>query len=116
MKILIAFLTFVLACWFLPWWGLGLAAFVLGLVPLNKNLDWKIVSALGALVVLLVTYGMDRRLDFVISNKMAGFFLLPSAQVLYLFLAGIGAVTVALWFLAGQRLTKAFPKPRSARD
>lgn len=116
MIVVTAFITFVLACWFLPWWGLGLVAFVLGLFPLKLKLDWKVVSLLGAVAVLLVTYGKDRRLDFVISNKMAGFLFLPSVQVFYLFLTVLGAVSVALWFLAGQRLIKVFPKPRSARD
>ena len=100
-------LVVFLACgWFLPWWSLALASFVLGLVV--RASAWKIGAA-AALAWASLAYILDGHSHGLISQRMSGLFGMPSHFLIFLLMAVLGAVTATLFFRAGSAFRSAVP-------
>src|SRR4051794_36489195 len=98
---------FLFCGWFLPWYGLGLAAFILGFALPGKPAQ---ASLGGAIAWTALIYVLDGRSHAIISQRMSGLFGLPSAVLIFFVIAVLAAFTVLLCFNAGSAIRQFIPK------
>jgi hypothetical protein len=97
---------FLLATWFLPWWSAALIGFALGWLSANWNMRWLApqVASAAALSWMALAYVQDGRSYGLISQRMAGVFGLPSAQLIFVLQGFLGFVTALLAFKSAKAL------------
>ncbi|MGZ3722487.1 MAG: hypothetical protein ACXVA9_06135 [Bdellovibrionales bacterium] len=96
--------------WFLPWYGLGAAAFILGIAFPDKPAQ---VSLGAALAWAAGAYLLDGQSHGIISQRMSGLFGLPSSFLIFLVMAFLAAVTAFLCFNAGAAIRGALNSERA---
>jgi hypothetical protein len=89
---------FLLCGWLLPWWGLALIAFFLG-IAFNGKARHVALAAAAAWTAL--AYIHDGQSHGIIARRMAGLFGLPSPYLIFLLMAILGALTALFFFQAG---------------
>lgn len=100
--------VFLLASWTLPWWGLALAAAVLGgLRPTGWCSDLQRGGA-AALAWAALAYVQDGRNFGQVSRRLAGLFHLPRPALIFVVMALLAFVTAVLCAHAGAVLAGTF--------
>ena len=108
---LIAIVTYFLQL-ILPWWGIVLMPFIVGIVISRKGLGAFFSGFFGiALVWLLISLLISIKTDFVLTDKISAIFNLPSGYFLILLTAILGGIIGGFWGLTGFYLKRIFVKP-----
>jgi len=84
--------------------ALGLVSLGLGLLLPIKS--WKVILA-GGVAWGALAFIFDGESHGLISQRMGGLFALPSAYLMFVVMAAIGAVTAGIFFQAGAGFRRA---------
>ncbi len=109
----VAFLTAIIALlsWginlLLPWWSIGIVAFVVGLLFNVRSILSFLSGFLGVFTLwFAVAYYLNDLNNGILSTKIATLIQLPGPEVLLLLTAIIGGVSAGLACLSGNLLRK----------
>jgi hypothetical protein len=92
-----------LAQFFLPWWGVIIAAAFAGLIINNKGGISFLMGFFGvAILWFLQAYMIDSANESILSEKVAGIFTLSSGFMMMIITALIGGICGGLGALAGK--------------
>ena len=110
--IIIAGLTYLLAMYF-PWWSVGAAAFIGGLILKTKTFNSFLAGALGVgLLWLVFALKTDIASGAVLSNKMSALIGIDNKNLLIMITVLIGSLVGALSALTGDSFRKLFEKKK----
>lgn len=93
--------VYAVCAWILPWWGIGMAAFCLGILHGGTRTNAVQTAGAAGLVWACLAFILDGHSHGLISRRMAGLFNLPAPALMFVLMFVIGAVTALLCFWSG---------------
>jgi hypothetical protein len=115
MKFLLKFIVIgILAYLFeqiLPWWSIGLAAFLGGMIFKSRGLNAFLAGALGVgLVWLWIAWRIDYETNSILTNKIAALLQLENKNFLIAITVLLGSIVGALSAWTGYNFRSLFEK------
>lgn len=97
----------------LPWWSIGIAAFLGGYALKSRGINAFLAGALGVgLLWLWMSFRIDYASSSILTTKMAEIFQLPNKNLLIAITALVGSVIGAFSAWTGHNLRSLFEKPK----
>lgn len=97
--------------WVLPWWSVGIAAFLVGTTAQDRFRWAFLVGALGiGLLWLFHAWGIHLQTDGILSDRVAGVFGVGSGVVLVFLTGLIGGLVGGLGGMTGAAFRKLFAR------
>lgn len=103
--------------WVLPWWSVGIAAFLVGTITQDRFRWAFLVGALGiGLLWLVHAWGIHLQTDGILSDRVAGVFGVGSGMVLVFLTGLIGGLVGGLGGMTGAAFRELFARDATERS
>lgn len=99
--------------WYLPWWSVVIAGFIISLILSSNGLVSFLSGFLGVGIYwFILAYMIDSNTNSILTERVASLFSLPDSFLLILVTAVIGGLAGGLGALSGGHLRDIFRKTR----
>lgn len=103
--------------WYLPWWSVVIAGFLVSLILSSNGLTSFISGFLGVGIYwFILAYMVDSTTNSILTERVSAIFFLPNSFLMILLTAAIGGLVGGLGALTGGQLRELFRKTRKYKS
>lgn len=103
--------------WYLPWWSVVIAGFLVSLILSSNGLTSFISGFLGVGIYwFILAYMIDSTTNSILTERVSAIFFLPNSFLMILLTAAIGGLVGGLGALTGGQLRELFRKTRKYKS
>ena len=103
--------------WYLPWWSVVIAGFLISLILSSNGLISFISGFWGVGIYwFILAYMIDSTTNSILTERVSAIFFLPNSFLMILLTAAIGGLVGGLGALTGGQLRELFRKTRKYKS
>lgn len=103
--------------WYLPWWSVVIAGFLVSLILSSNGLTSFISGFLGVGIYwFILAYMIDSTTNSILTERVSAIFFLPNSFLMILLTAAIGGLVGGLGALTGGHMRELFRKTRKYKS